>query len=211
MTNIDELVARLAQDANAVKPAPHPFVLSLQWMGAAATYLAVSLAFSGPRPDLLEKFHSPWFVAEIAMLFGIFIVTALSTALLAFPDLHQKRRLAYAPAVPFILFVVLMFFAWRADSPPSPLPVHSFECTLSITLMTLLPAAWVFYSLRKFASTHYRLAGSAALLSAFSVGAMWLRLHETTDSITHLVEWHYLPMLVIGFVGLWLGKVLLKW
>lgn len=211
MANIDDLVANLAQDAAAVEPAPHPFMLSLKWTGAAVAYLAISLALSGPRPDLLERFHHTWFVAEIVTLLGIFIVTTLSTALLAFPDLHQKRRLAYSPIVAFTLFLVVMFFAWRADSPPSPLPVHSFECTLGITLMAWLPAAWAFYSLRSYASTHYRLAGSAALLSAFSVGALWLRLHEVTDSITHLVEWHYLPMLVIGLGGLWLGKVLLKW
>jgi hypothetical protein len=211
MSNIDDLVARLAQDAPAVKPAPHPFMLSMQWTGAAAIYLAASLAISGPRPDLADKFHSPWFVAEIAVLSAIFIVTSLSAALLAFPDLHQKRRLAYAPALPFLLFLVVMFLAWRADNPPSPMPMHSFECTLSITLMTLLPAGWTFYSIRRYASTHYRLAGSAALLSAFSVGAIWLRLHEQTDSITHLIEWHYLPMLAIGLLGLWLGKVILKW
>jgi hypothetical protein len=211
MSNIDDLVARLAQDAPAIKPAPHPFMLGLQWTGAAAVYLAVSLAIAGPRPDLMEKFHSPWFAAELAMLFGIFFITSLSAAVLAFPDLHQKRMLAYAPAIPFLLFIAIMFLAWRADTPPSPMPMHSFECTLSITLMTLLPAGWTFYSIRRYASTHYRLAGSAALLAAFSVGAIWLRLHEQTDSITHLIEWHYLPMLAIGLLGLWLGKVLLKW
>ncbi|OIR11860.1 hypothetical protein GALL_67170 [mine drainage metagenome] len=211
MANIDDLVTTLAQDAAAVKPAPHPFLLCFQWMGAAAVYLALALAISGPRPDLLDRFHQTWFAAEIAALLGVFIVTSLSTALLAFPDLHQKRRLAFAPVAAFALFVGVMFLAWRADNPPSPLPVHSFECTLSIALMTLLPAAWAFYSLRRFASTHYRLAGSTALLSAFSVGALWLRLHEDTNSIAHLVEWHYLPMLVIGLAGLWLGKVLLKW
>ncbi|OIR18447.1 hypothetical protein GALL_17760 [mine drainage metagenome] len=211
MANIDDLVTTLAQDAAAIKPAPHPFLLCFQWMGAAAIYLALALAISGPRPDLLDRFHHAWFVAEIAALLGVFIVTSLSTALLAFPDLHQKRRLAFAPIAAFALFLAVMFLAWRADAPPSPLPVHSFECTLSIALMTLLPAAWAFYSLRKFASTHYRLAGSAALLSAFSVGALWLRLHEDTNSIAHLVEWHYLPMLFIGLGGLWLGKVLLKW
>ena len=211
MEDIDDLVARLARDAAAVRPAPHPFMLSIQWMGAAAAYLAVSIAIAGPRPDLMEKFHSPWFVAEVAALLGIFVVTTLSTALLAFPDLHQKRRLASAPIAAFVVFKGVMFFSWRADNPPSPLPVHSFECTLSISIMTLLPAVWAFYSLRKFASTHYRLAGSAALLSAFSVGALWLRLHEQTDSITHLVEWHYLPMLGTGLAGLWLGKLILKW
>lgn len=189
----------------------HPFMLSLQWMGAAAIYLAISLVLFGLRPDLLDKLHSAWFVAEIAVLLGIFIVTSISAALLAFPDLHQKRNLALVPAWMFALFLLTLFFAWRADSPPTPLPVHSFECTLGITLMALLPTVWIFYSMLKYASTHYRLAGSVALLSAFSVGALWLRLHEVNDSIVHVIEWHYLPILAIGIIGLWLGQRILKW
>lgn len=211
MTNIDHLIARLAQDGITVKLAPHPYILSLQWMVASMLYLAVSLAFSGLRPDLLEKFHNKWFLAEIVVLCGIFIVTSISAALLAFPDLHQKRNLALAPAWMFTLFLLTMFLAWRADSPPTPLPVHSFECTLGITLMALLPALWTFYSMRKYASTHNRLAGSVALLSAFSVGALWLRLHEVNDSIVHVIQWHYLPMLAIGIIGLWLGQRVLRW
>jgi len=74
-----------------------------------------------------------------------------------------------------------------------------------------LPAAWTFYAMRKFASTHYHWAGSIALLSAFSAGALWLRLHEVNDSITHVVEWHYFPMIGIGLTGWWLGKKILKW
>lgn len=211
MSNIDDLVGRLAQDMGVVKPAPHPYILCLKWMVAAAIYLAVSLAFSGLRPDFMLRISNPWYVAELAALLGVFIVTALSAALLAFPDMHQKPRLVFASALPFIMFLGILFFAWSADSPPAPLPVHGIECTHSIALMTLLPALWAFYSLRKYASTHYRLVGSIALLSAFSVGALWLRLYEANDSILHVIEWHYLPMLAIGLVGLWLGKVVLKW
>lgn len=211
MENIDELIAKLAQDKAPVRPAPHPYMLSLKWAAAAAAYLAVSLAISGLRPGLAGKFHEPWFAAEIATLLGIFIATSISAALLAFPDLHQKRRTAFAPIAMFALFLLVIFFAWRADNPPAPLPVHSFECTLSITLVSLLPAAWTFYTMRQYASTHYRLAGGIALLSAFSVGALWLRLHEVNDSIIHLIQWHYLPMLAFGLTGLWLGRALLKW
>ena len=211
MENIDELIGKLAQDAAVVKPAPHPYVLSLKWMGWAAAYLILSLALSGLRPDLMSKLHEPLFVAEIAALLGMFISTSISAALLAFPDLHQKRGVAFMPVAMFALFVLFIALAWHADSPPAPLPVHSFECTLSILLVSLLPAAWTLYAMRKFASTHYRWAGSIALLSAFSVGALWLRLHEVNDSILHLVEWHYLPMIACGIAGLWLGKKFLKW
>ncbi|MFZ2161423.1 MAG: DUF1109 domain-containing protein [Sideroxyarcus sp.] len=211
MNDIEQLIKGLSKEAQPVNPAPHPYLLSLQWIGAAALYLIVTLALTGLRPDWRASLDDIWFAAEIVTLFALFIVTALSAALLAFPDLHQKRLLAYAPVVPAVLFVAVILSAWYADNPPAPLPEHSIECTCSILLTMLLPALWTFYSLRRYASTHYRLAGSIALLSAFSVGALWLRLHEVNDSIAHVVEWHYLPMLSVGVLGLWLGKVLLKW
>jgi hypothetical protein len=211
MENIDDLINKLAQDAAPVKQASHPYMLSLKWMGAALAYLVFSLIFSGLRPDIGLKLQQPWFVIEMVMLASIFVATSLSAALLSFPDMHQMRRLVLAPVVTFALFVLVIFLAWQADSPPAPLPVHSFECTISITLVSLLPAVWTFYAMRKFASTHYHWAGSIALLSAFSVGALWLRLHEVNDSIMHVVEWHYLPMIACGILGLWLGKKILKW
>lgn len=211
MGNIEELINKLAQDTGTVKAAPHPYMLSLQWMGWAAAYLVVSLMFSGLRPDLATKLHEPLFAAELAALLGIFVATSLSASLLSFPDVHQLRRLAFAPVVAFALFVLVMFLAWQADNPPAPLPVHSFECTIAITLVSLLPAAWMFYVMRKFASTHSLLAGCCALLFAFSIGAIWLRLYEVNNSVIHVIEWHYLPMIAFGMAGLWLGKVILKW
>ena len=211
MANIEELVESLARDAAPVKPAPHPLMLSLGWVAGAAVYLVASLLISGLRPDLMQKLHEPWFVAEMVSLALIFIATSLSAAVLAFPDLHQMRKAALAPAGLFAIFVAVMFFALRADVPPAPLPMHSFECTANIALFSLLPAAWTFFAMRRYASTHYRWAGSVALLSAFSIGALWMLLHELNDSIIHAIQWHYLPMLGIGLIGWWLGKRLLKW
>ena len=211
MGSIDELITKLAQDTATVKRAPHPFMLSIEWMTVAVLYLAVALMISNVRHDLLVALHNFWFAAEIAALVGIFISTSLSAALLSYPDLHQMRRIALAPIVTFALFVLIMFLAWQADNPPVPLPVHSFECTLSITLVSLLPAAWIFYVMRKFASTHTHWAGGIAVLFSFSIGALWLRLYEPNDSIMHVIQWHYLPMIFFGIIGLWLGKILLKW
>lgn len=211
MDNIDNLIASLSKEPAALKPAPHPVLLSLKWLAAAFVYLAVALAVSGVRPDLLQQFHQPWFAAEFAALLGMLVTTALSAAVLAFPDMHQKRRLAFAPAWVFALFIVIMLFAWHADEPPAPLPMHSFECTLSILLLSLLPSVGIFYAMRQFASTHPRHSGIVAVLFAFSTGALWLRLYEPNDSIIHVIEWHYLPMIVVAGLGWWAGKKLLKW
>ncbi len=210
MNNIDDLVTKLAQDAAITKPVSHPFVLSLQWIGSAAIYLVVLFAIFGFRPDLMQKIHDPWFIAEILTLLAIFISTSLSAALLGFPDLYQKRYLAFIPAGVFLLFLLFLIAACCLV-PIAPLPAHGSECTLTITAIALLPAIWGFYSMRHYASTHYAIAGSTTLLSAFSIGALWLRLYEANDSILHVITWHYFPMLVVGGIGLWLGKRLLKW
>lgn len=211
MNNLDSLVESLAADAKPVKKLLSPLRLTLLWSVAAVIYLAVTLLISGFRADIAQALHNPWFNMELLALLLVFVSASLSSAVLAFPDLHQKRVLAWAPLVTFALFIAVMVGAWLADSPPSPKPVHSIECTISITLTALLPALWTFVSLRRYASTHSHWAGSVALLSAFSVGAIWLRLHEETDSIAHELAWHYLPMLAIGMIGFWLGKRLLKW
>lgn len=211
MKDFEQLVAELADEASMVKPAPHPYLLSVKLVCAAILYLTVSLAVSGVRHDWVQAISRPWFVAELLALFMIFIAASLSASLLSFPDLHQKRGQAFSPLWMFALFLVVVFFAWRADSPAAALPEHTIECTSCIVLMALLPTAWTFYVMRNYASTHGHWAGSVAVLGAFSLGALWLRLQEANDSILHVIEWHYLPMLAFAVVGLWMGKWLLKW
>jgi hypothetical protein len=209
MKDIEQLVNQLSSEASPIRPAPSPWLLSLKWSGAALAYLLFALLASGLRPDLAQALQHPLYVAELLLLLLILLTTTLGTALLAFPDLHQKRTLAYTPIALFAVFILLLLFAWRADT--APFPVHSFECTLDITLISLLPAALAFFVLRGYASTHPHWAGSFALLAAFSVGAIWLRLYEVNDSILHVVQWHYLPMIVVGLLGWFAGKKILKW
>ncbi|MBU0688632.1 MAG: DUF1109 domain-containing protein [Gammaproteobacteria bacterium] len=211
MKDIEQLVNQLSSEAKPIRPAPSPWMLSLKWSGAALAYLLVALAASGLRTDLALALQHPLYVAEMLLLLLILLSTTLGSALLAFPDLHQKRALAYTPIALFVLFILLLIFAWRADAPPAPFPVHSFECTLDITLISLLPAALAFFALRGYASTHPNWAGSFALLAAFSVGAIWLRLYEVNDSILHVVQWHYLPMVAVGLLGWFAGRRLLNW
>lgn len=211
MNNLDKLVEQLAEEASPVKPAPKPWRLSLLWAIAAVLYVALSVWISGPRSELLQKLQEPWLAVELLVLLLLFVSASLSAAVLAFPDLHQMRAAAWSPLVMFALLIITLTLAWHADSPAAPLPVHNVECTVSITLFSLLPATWTFLSMRRYATVHQRWAGSVALLAAFSVGALWLRLHEENDSINHVILWHYLPMLVIGIIGWSMGKRLLKW
>ncbi|MDR3391410.1 MAG: DUF1109 domain-containing protein [Sulfuriferula sp.] len=211
MDAMEKHIASLVADAGQVQSASSPLRLWLKWMGVAVVYIVVSLLFLGVRPDLPAALHNGLFVAEMLLLVAIVATTALSATLLAFPDMYQHSRLVLAPIAMFVLFVAVIFLAWQADNPPAPPPVHSFECSLTIAVLALLPAAWMFYSMRRLASTHRRAAGAVVMLSAFSIGAITLRLSEQTNSIMHVIEWHYLPMIAVALLGVWLGKMLLKW
>lgn len=211
MDATEKLIERIAQQAVPLKPAPHPYILSAKWLAAMAAYLAATVMLSGARPDLAEKLGFPLFIAELCLLALIVATACLSAALLSFPDMHQKRLLAFTPAITGILFTLALVFAWQAGGPSTPHTAHTLKCTLQIALLALLPAALMFYSMRRFASTHPYLAGGIALLAAFSIGALSLRLIESTDSMLHVIQWHYLPMIGVGLTGVGLGKLLLKW
>src|SRR3990172_3399815 len=172
MTTTEKLIESMVQDTVAVKPAPHPFALSAKWLAGVVTYLALTLMYSGLRPDLMVKLQSPLFGAELVLLAGIIVTTSLSAALLAYPDMHQKHRVVFAPVAMMVLFVLTMALSWRANTDPTHLTGHSVQCLMFIASLTLLPAAWIFYSMRNLASTHPTQAGSIALLSAFSIGAL---------------------------------------
>ncbi len=211
MANVDALIEQLSAKAAPVAQARHPYVQCLKWVTGFAVYLAFLVWVFPMRPDLAQKLQSPLFVAELAALALVNVTAALSCALLGFPDLMQKKALTFAPLVAFIAFVVIMLLAYHADSPPAPAPEHEMLCTLCITLFSLMPAAWLFASMRKAASTHAGLSGYIATLCAFSIGGLVLRLSEQTDSISHLLQWHYIPMLLMSMAGIALGKLLLKW
>ena len=212
MDNIENLVLSLSKEAAPVKPAPQPLLLSLKWIAFALAYLIVALAVSGPRPDLLQQLQHPLFVAELIVLFGLLVTAALSTAVLAFPDLHQQRAQAFFPLCMIMLLVLVLAIALLTNTPTSPAPqTHSIQCTLALLLFSLLPSVTIFYAVRRLACTRPQQAGSMALLFAFSTGALWLRLYEANDSIIHIIGWHYLPMIVVGVFGWVIGKSVLKW
>ncbi len=206
-----KLIEQLSHGAEPVKPVRHPYAQCALWLAGLVVYMTVVLLCIHTRSDVLAKLRSPLFFAETASLALVVITSALSAALLSYPDLMQKKPLAYAPLVAFALFLASVAVAWHADTPPAPPPEHEMMCTLCMALYALAPAIWLFTTMRKAATTHAKLAGVTAALCAFSIGGLTLRLAEETDSISHIVTWHYAPMLALSLAGVWLGKAILKW
>lgn len=211
MNNINQLVQHLTTDISPVKQAPHPLRISLSWVGVVLAYLIVLLTLKGLRPDFYQAMQHSLYVAELIALTVLFLTSAFSAALLSFPDLHQHRRWVLAPLPALAAFLIILIMSWRADSPPSPQPVHSFQCTLAIFQCSVLPGLAILLTMRRLASTHAKSAGAMACITAFCAGAIWLRLCEQNNSISHVVIYHYLPMIMVLWLGTLLGQRFLKW
>jgi len=206
----DQLIASLAQETAAIKPV-RLRVLIMRWLGGFAAYALALIACTGTRADLADAMTRPFFALEILLLAGLIASTALTAAVLSFPDHYQRQTIAWLPVPLGLAFAALMAIA-SLTSPATIVAVaHGPECLSCIALYALLPGAFLFWQMRRMASTQTSLAGATAVIAAFSMGALALRLKEPTDYIPHLLQWHYLPMLAAAVLGVALGKWLLKW
>lgn len=210
MIQTDQLIAELAREP-APKAVANPWRLSLRWLAFLTFYAAMVTAFSSARPDLLTALQQPLFALEILLLAGIIISAVVCAALLSFPDLHQKRTLTYVPIFFFAAFAGVMVAALMADPSSSHEAGKGMQCLSCISAYAVLPALLILRAVARMATTRGALAGMVALLAAFAVGALMLRLHEPTDSIMHVMVWHYAPMLAVALIGLLLGRRLLRW
>lgn len=209
---IEQLIDKLSNEATPMRPMGSPWALAAKWLLGFALYIvALLLTLETPRDDILLQLAEPLFALEVAALVVMVIACALSAAILSFPDLYQAKRIAYLPIAAFILFAGVVVTAFIAEGSAMEMHPEEFLCTAFITLYSLPPAVWLFYSIRKFASTHFALAGSVAVLTSFSIGALVQRIVEMTDSIAHVLTYHYLPMFAVALIGLLLGRKLLRW
>lgn len=211
MRDTEAFIAELCQDVVAVKPADHPIRQAMTWSLAALLYITVLIVCFGYREDLSIRIQAPLFIGEISLLALLVMASAVSAALLSAPDIYQKTWVAGLPLCVAIGLAGVLALEWMQGMHHAPEPVHTVECFLSILAYSVLPACLFFYYLRKQATTHPYFAGGVALLAAWSIGALALRLSEPTDSMIHLIQWHYLPMLGFSAAGMFLGKILLKW
>jgi hypothetical protein len=211
MESTDKLIASLAETASPVRQSEPPTVLFARWFIGALVYVALVLAFMKLRPDIFTKIGSPVFAAELVTLVFVIASSAFSAALLSFPDMFQKRDLAFTPLIAIIGFGIVLALEYAGEPQPDLGQPHGEECLLCITLLSLLPAAFMFYTLRRQAGVHYYISGAVSLIFASGVGALALRLSENTDSMNHILQWHYLPMIGFGVIGILLGRIVLKW
>ena len=215
MTKMLDLITKLSSEVKLAKPLGKP----IGWIGCLllllVLYAVMVQIFFGVRADILLQLTRPLFLAEIALMLLLFVTSVVAAVLTMYPDLYQKSRLLKLPFIIFFLllglFALQFFTAQDLRMIVPEIDLHTMECTRCILLVALIPAAFTFAILQKGATTLPLQAGAFTVLAASALGYLILRFHEASDAISHLLIWHYFPMLFFAMIGAAIGKWLLKW
>lgn len=209
--DLNHLIASLAEDVKPARPQATPVKLLLRWLALSLAYVLVVLAFGGLRQDIAIVWASVEFTGEVMLLAAMVLASGYTAVLLSYPDQLQRKGVLYVPVLLFAAFVLWVGAALLNEPANTPLPPHGIECLLCICMYSLVPVVVMVLLLRKQATTHPVLTGAISFLTAFSLGCLALRLSEDTNSIHHLITWHYAPMAGAALIGMLLGRRLLRW
>lgn len=213
----NELVSKLVDDLNPVKPLPSAKCCSIYWIGMAAFLVVVTvIVLGGVRPDFLEVIRRPVFLFEnFAMLVAGLLAASVAFQLRvpqAVITLPIKGLLIAASAI-WIFEVIRCYLNAENLAPEARLDFAHYihDCLIDLTLIMVIPAAFMFFMLKKGATTQALWAGYAALLATASLAALGMRYLCPVDDPAHLLVWHFLPVLAYAVIGSIVGRYLLRW
>ena len=211
--NMDRFINRLVAEG-AQKPLPHPFKQALFWLGGTIAYLTVLSVYGGFRTDIIIRIGDPYYVLELALLFGVAASASFAALCLSRPDAYQMPFIKYGSFGFLALWAVAAAagaegLSW--DNVLHAMTLGQFDCVWHITLFSVPPAIAIFMIVCRGATIQCCWAGSMATVAVTSFAYLCMRLVEQNDNPAHLVVWHALPIVLMCVLGMLAGMYLLRW
>ena len=209
----DQLVRRLADSPEAVRPLPHPWMRTLVWLLLSIPYLALVVLVVSPRGDLIEQISDTrYFIEQLAAL-----TTGIAAAAAAFVSTIPGRRRAFLllPFVPLAIWLgslgqgcVQTWLQYGLDG-LSLRP--DWFCFPAITLVGAVPAIAMALMLRRGAPLTPHVTAALGGLAAAGLGNFGLRLFHPQDASLMVLVWQFGTVFVLSVLAGWSGRYLLNW
>ena len=209
------LVDQLTDDLSEVRVLPSPLKRTVFWGLASLLMIALAaLPFKALHYEVTLMYQLK-FMIEMLVITAIGFFTLYACFRLSIPDIkHSKTAFVLiGAATVFWALVSLVLYIKSA-----PLDLHeevmhltTHYCVQGLGIITAIPAIALYATLRKTAPTLPSWTGYTALLSVLSFGTIAVRYVCPTETYAHLLVHHFGPALFLSFLGLILGKFLLRW
>lgn len=212
--NLDNMISQLSREG-AKKKFLSPWQVLGIWAGLFLTYGLGVFVFFPLRADIVSKVGEPYFLLHTLAILLVMVSASVSASYLALPDANQKAWVRNLPLLPLGVLAVMLLKAFTTLMPThlaDYLDPHAFACAKAVALFGLAPAAIMFYTIQKAAPLRRYWAGSMAGLSGSGMGYFLLLLVEPHDNPTHVLFWHFSPVLLSMLIAMALGNWILgRW
>jgi hypothetical protein len=209
----DELIRRLAADAQPVRRLGPPWRRALLWLGVAVPCVAAVVSGKLGMVDPAQLLADPRFILEQAAT----LATAIAAAFAAFASVVPSfdRRVLLLPLAPLAVWLASVGQGCVADwlqRGADGLAIRpDWECLPSAIVIGIVPAVAMVAMLRRGAALHPRLTLAMGALAVAAISNFGMQLFHFRDASIMVLSWHLGSVAVLSLLGGWLGRRVLGW
>lgn len=191
-TGTEDLIARLAADAQPVRPLRPPMLRAMLWLAIAVLVIAAVVMAIGMRPDFMEEMGETHYQLEWAgaMLTGI--LAAIAAFHVSLPDRGRAWALLPLPGLALWLFSIGYgcMTDWVRLGPEGFTFGISFFCFRSILLISLPLSVALLAMLRLAGPVRPVATIASGMLAASALSACAVDMFHGDEATLMVLLWH---------------------
>lgn len=203
----ENLIDQLSRDFRPVKPIESALKRFVKWLFIATVCVITGISLLGLREDWKVVFQNPTLLLQnILILLGV-LVSSATAIVLSVPGNERKLIVKTLAGIPFLIWTLLLILGNYNSSFE---PGHGLSCVTEICIMGAAPGIFLFLFVRKGAVLLRGYVGWLVLLASAGLGAWAVQFTCHNDDPAHILFWHFLPILLLAFLGRSIGIAFLK-
>ncbi len=206
--NTKNLIQKLVDQLKPVKVVKYSLVDFIKVVMVGLLSVLAAVLILGLRKDFNQQLLSTRFIAENLLLLVLGLAAIYSALSLSIPSIDDKSKMTLFFTI--TTFLVLIIFSILTETNPFVYLGHGFSCVSEILAISVLPAAILFFIIRRAASLKRDLIGFCVLVCGISFGLFGAQLTCADSTPLHIIIWHIFPSILIMVAGVFIAKIILK-
>jgi len=207
-TESDNLINELVAELKPVQVVRFQFVDLLKVVAAGLLCVFAAITILGLRIDIGGQVFTTKFIFDTAILLILGVLSIMAAFSLSVPSLSAKN-IYLLPLVAFGLIIIATGYSFLGSSNPFLYLGHGLSCVYEMISISILPAAILFYFIRRAAVLKRDIVGILVLMSGVSFGLLGVQFTCVDSTPMHVLVWHILPTGIVMAFGVWVSRKLL--
>lgn len=203
----NELIHSLAANLKPVKTLKYGVKEYCVVLLAGLFSVLTGIALSGIRTDIQSVVLTPSFVTQSLALLLLAVLSTVSAMQMSIPSLKKPVSQKIVASTLLFWTVTIIYLLLNSNS---PFASWGFSCAREVALSSIIPSIAIFFITRKSAILDRLSTGWLALTAGAAYGALATQLSCGMSDPFHLLIWHTLPVFIVGFIGIAIGKFFIK-